>query len=448
MENTEKNVQPIPTGVPAKKEKVTADGEAARYLQLQMHLKKESRGADVLLILLTLGFIYVMAILFWVLPDSDFSAQENRALATAPEVSAENFFSGGLTEQVSDYMADQFPFRDFFVGMKAFSETVQLKGQNNGVIFGSDGYLTARADYPNEDVLKTNLDAAAAFQKSMEEQDIPCTAAFVGRKQDVCDRYLPSVYGSYYSDRIWGILDDIAASDGLSYLNLRDPLRSRAADGEAVYYKTDHHWTTLGAYYAYAQVMESLGGAPLALGAFTVEEASDDFYGTTWSASGVKWADPDTIAYYHYEEDDAFTMAIQDSTMQFKDYAGCTYEERDGKQYAVFDGFYVREFLEEKDQYASFLGGNFGYTHITKKGDEDRQTLLVLKDSFAHSMVPFLAQHYDLILIDLRYYKASMLQFCQENDIDQVLMLYNMETLTEGDYLKVLRAGLDREKGE
>ena len=163
MDNTEKNVQPIPTGVPAKKERITADGEAARYLQLQMHLKKESRGADLLLILLTLGFIYVMAILFWVLPDSDFSAQENRTLATAPKISAENFFSGALTEQVSDYMVDQFPFRDFFVGMKAFSETVQLKGQNNGVIFGSDGYLTARADYPNEDVLKTNLDAAAAL---------------------------------------------------------------------------------------------------------------------------------------------------------------------------------------------------------------------------------------------------------------------------------------------
>ncbi|MCI8610337.1 MAG: hypothetical protein HFE66_00270 [Clostridiales bacterium] len=444
MDHTAKDIQPVPTGVPVKKEKITADSEAARYLHLQMQVKKESRGADVLLILLTLGFIYVMAILFWVLPDSKFSAQENRVLASAPEISAENFFSGKLTEQVSDYMADQFPFRDFFVGMKAFSETVQLKGQNNGVIFGSDGYLTTRVDYPNETILKTNLDAAAKFQQAAEEQDISCTAALVGRKQDVCDEYLPPVYGSYYSDRIWGVLEDITGSNGLAYLNLRDPLRSRAADGEAVYYKTDHHWTSLGAYYAYVQVMESLGGAPLALGAFTAEEVSHDFYGTTWSASGAKWAAPDSIVYYHYEDEDAYTMTIQDNTMQFEDYAGCTYEERDGKQYAIFDSFYVREFLEEKDQYASFLGGNFGYTHITKNGDDDRQTLLVLKDSFAHSMVPFLARHYDLILIDLRYYKASMLQFCLENDIDQVLMLYNMETLTEGDYLKVLQAGLGK----
>lgn len=447
MDDKTKNVQPIPAGVPAKKERITADGEAEKYLQLQMHMKKESRGADILLILLTLGFIYVMAILFWVLPDSDFSAQENRVLATAPEVSAENFFSGKLTEEVSEYMADQFPFRDFFVGMKAFSETVQLKGQNNGVIFGSDGYLTARADYPNEEYLETNLDAAAAFQQAAEERGIRCVAAFAGRKQDVCDTYLPAVYGSYYSDRIWGILDDIAGEDGLSYLNLRDPLRSRAADGEAVYYRTDHHWTSLGAYYAYAQVMESLGSAPLALGAFTVEEASDDFYGTTWSASGAKWVAPDTIEYYHFGDED-FTMEIQDSSGQFEGYEGCTYEERDGVQYAVFDSMYVREFLEEKDQYASFMGGNFGYTRITKNGDEDRETLLVLKDSFAHSMVPFLAQHYDLILIDLRYYRESMIRFCEENDIDQVLMLYNMETLTEGEYLRTLEAGLGSSFGE
>lgn len=447
MGDTTKKVQPVPAGVPAKKEKITADGEAARYLQLQMNLKKESRGADLLLILLTLGFIYVMAVLFWVLPDSDFSAQENRTLAAAPEISAENFFSGSLTEQVSDYMADQFPFRDFFVGVKALSETVQLKGQNNGVIFGSNGYLINRSDYPDEAVLKTNLDAAAKFQQAAEEQEIQCVTAFAGRKQDTCDIYLPTAYGSYYSDRIWNILDDVAEKDGLHYTNLRDPLRRRAENEEAVYYKTDHHWTSLGAYYAYTQVIEALGDTPLPLDAFTAEEASDDFYGTTWSAAGAKWIKPDTITYYH-GENESYTMAIQDNTGQFEGYAGCTYEERDGKKYAIFDSIYVREFLEKKDQYASFLGGNFGYTHITANAGENRETLLVLKDSFAHSMAPFLLQHYDLILVDLRYYKVPMLQFCEENGIGKVLMLYNMETLTEGDYLKVLGAGLSRDKSE
>lgn len=444
MDDTTKKIQPVPDGVPVKKEKITADGEAAKYLQLQMNLKKESRGADLLLILLTLGFIYVMAVLFWVLPDSDFSAQENRTLAAAPEISVKNFFSGALTEQVSDYMADQFPFRDFFVGVKALSETVQLKGQNNGVILGSDGYLITRLDYPDEKVLQTNLRAAARFQQTAQERGIQCVAAFAGRKQDTCDKYLPAAYGSYYSDRIWDILGGIAGEKKLEYINLRDPLRRYASDGEAVYYKTDHHWTSLGAYYAYTQVMEAMGESPLPLDAFTAETASTDFYGTTWSAAGAKWVKPDTVTYYH-GKDERYTMAIEDNTRQFEGYAGCVYEERDGKNYAVFDSIYVREFLEEKDQYASFLGGNFGYTHITANGAEDRETLLVLKDSFAHSMAPYLLQHYDLILVDLRYYKVPMLRFCEENGIDTVLMLYNMETLTEGDYLKILGAGLGKE---
>lgn len=445
MDDTTKKIQPVPDGVPAKKEKITADGEAAKYLQLQMHLKKESRGTDLLLILLTLGFIYVMAVLFWVLPDSDFSPQENRKLAAAPELSAENFFSGNLTEQVSGYMADQFPFRDFFVGMKALSETAQLKGQNNGVILGSDGYLITRMDYPNETVLKTNLNAAARFQQAAQEQGIRSVTAFAGRKQDTCDKYLPAAYGSYYSDRIWDILDGIAGERDFEYINLRDPLRRYASDGEMVYYKTDHHWTSLGAYYAYTQVIEALGDTPLPLDAFKVETASEDFYGTTWSAAGAKWVKPDAITYYH-GRNESYTMEIEDNTRQFEGYTGCTYEVRDGKNYAVFDSIYVREFLKEKDQYASFLGGNFGYTHITANGTGERETLLVLKDSFAHSMAPFLLQHYDLILVDLRYYKVPMLRFCEENGIDKVLMLYNMETLTEGDYLKVLGAGLGKEK--
>ena len=446
--NNQNNVTPIPTGVPPKKQRVTADGEAARYLAIQMENKQRSRGADILLILLTLGFIYVMAILFWVLPDADFSPAENRSLKTAPVVSAETFFSGQLTAEVSDYMADQFPFRGFFVGLKALSETVQFKGENNDVIFGSSGYLIARNDYPNEAFLTSNLEAAARFSAVAQERGIDCVAAFAGRKMDTLDLYLPKLYGSYYGDRIWSRLDTIATENDLPYLDLRQELRTRASAGEPVYYKTDHHWTSLGAYYAYADVMEAFGEAALPLSAFTEEIASEDFYGTTWSSAGVKWAQPDTITYYHGDPDATYRMEIQMPRAEFEErfanHAGCTFEEIDGKGYAVFSDIYVREFLDEKDQYASFIGGNFGYTHITRTDAGERETLLLVKDSFSHSMVQFLCEHYDLILVDLRYYKASMMKLCEEAGVRKVLMLYNMETLTEGNDLSVLKAGLGK----
>lgn len=423
-----------------KKKRVSADDAAAQYLEVQMSLKGESRFSNLLLIILTMGFIFTFAVMFWVIPDKDFSAEENRALATMPELSFENLLSGNLTDEFTDYMADQFPFRNFFVGTKALSETVQLKGQNNDVIIGSDGYLIARNDYPDEDILKDNISSAARFAAACEKEGIEVTASFAGRKMDVCDDKLPQLYGSYYADRIWNILDDMCAEDGLDYINLRDVLREHEAAGESVYYKGDHHWNSYGAYIAYREIMKEFGEEPYPIDEFEKEAASTDFYGTTWSSAGVKWAKPDAIDYYRWDGDESFTMRVIDEGHSLEG-RGCTYENIDGKDYAVFDSYFVRDFLGEKDKYASFIGGNFGYTEITKNG-EDRETLLILKDSFSHSTVQFLARHYNLIMVDLRYYKTSMLRFCKENNIDRVLMLYNMETLTEGSYLKVLNSGL------
>ncbi len=425
-----------------KKKRISADDVAAEYLQLQMSLKDKSRGTNLLLIILTMGFIFTFAVLFWALPDSDFSAEENRSLTGMPEMSFENLLSGNLTDEFTDYMADQFPFRNFFVGTKAASETLQLKGQNNDVFMAADGYLIARNDYPDEDILSKNIKASSRFAAACENEGIQVTAAFAGRKMDVCDDKLSGVYGSYYSDRIWDILDGFAADGGLSYVNLRDVLRDHENSGESVYYKGDHHWNSYGAYIAYSELSKSLGYTPYALSDFTKEVASTEFFGTTWSSAGVKWAEPDEIDYYRWDGDGDFTMKVIDTGHSLEG-RGCTYETLDGKDYAVFDSYFVRDFLSEKDKYASFIGGNFGYTEITKNG-EDRETLLILKDSFSHSTVQFLARHYNLIMIDLRYYQSSMIRFCRENSIDRVLMLYNMETLTEGAYLQVLNSGLGK----
>lgn len=427
-----------------KKKRITADSEAERYLNLQLSLSKKSKVANLICIILAMGFIFGFAVAMWIVPDREFSAEENRSLATFPEFTKESFFSGDFTAEFADYMADQFPLRNLFVGIKAASETVQLKQQNNDTFICRDDYLVARNDYPNETVLNTNISSAAAFAKKAEEKGITCIAAFAGRKQDVCDNMLPTVYGSYYSDRIWGVLDDMAEDGELSYLNLRELLREKSETEDGLYYKSDHHWTTYGAYLAYCEIAKELGVTPYDLEEFEKETVTDEFFGTTWSAAGVKWADGDEINYYRFDGDENFTMKILEKTGIFEGYEGCTYVEEDGEKYAQFDSFYVREFLAEKDKYASFIGGNYGLTKITLNGGKERETLLVVKDSFSHSMVPFLARHYDLVLVDLRYYQKSMLTYCEENGIDKVLMLYNMETLTEGEYLKFLRLGLNK----
>lgn len=427
------------------KKRKDADTEAAEYMDLQMSLSKDSKFSNILLIILTLGFIFAFAILFWVLPDNDFSAEENRSLQTAPAMTFDNLFSGNLTDEFSDYMADQFPFRNFFVGVKAAVEVGQVKLQNNSVILGEDGYLIARNDYPDEKNLSTNITSAGRFIKAAEEKGIGCLAAFAGRKQDVLEQKLPSVYGMEASDRIWDVLDEDCKKAGFEYLNLRNALAALESTDptvyEDIYYKNDHHWNSLGAYYAYALIVSELGETPYALDQFEKEVVSEDFFGTTWSSSGIKWAEPDELWYYRWDGDEDFTMKILEPSRRFEGYEGCEYVEEDGRVYAVFDSYFVREFLSEKDKYASFIGGNFGYTEITKNGEE-RETLLILKDSFSHSTVQFLSRHYNLIMIDLRYYSGSIIRLCEEKGIKNVLFLYNMETLTEGAYLKVLNSGL------
>lgn len=411
----------------------TADDVASEYLELQLSKSRESRFENILVTVLTLGFIFFFAVFFWVLPDKDFSEEENTTLSSFPEFTTEGFLHGGFTADFGTYMADQFPFRNFFIGLKGFSETVQLKGQNNDVIFGSDSYLVARVDYPDSEALKKNLRFAGNFIKIAEKNGIDCTVSFAGRKMDVMDEVIPDLYGTEYSDRIFSHLDTYCKEFGIDYLNLRDTLNDQGA--KPLYYRTDHHWTSLGAYYAYCAIMKDMGITPYALSDFNVEVATEEFCGTTWSTAGVKWAEPDTIEYYRYDGDDQFTMKIESPRYSYK---GCEYVTENGKTYAVFDSVYIREMLEGKDKYASFLGGNNnGYVEIRKEGEE-RETLVLLRDSFADSLAPFLARHFDLILLDLRTSSPDTIGLCKELGADRILFLYNMETLTTTNDLSKL----------
>lgn len=398
------------------------DREAQRLLALQTNGK--GTRVDFSLCVLFVGVIAVLSLLFWFLPDREMSENENRTLAQAPEFSLSSIVSGQFMSEFPEYMSDQFPGRDFFVTLKAVSETVLCRGGNNGVMFAADHTLISRDDHPNTDTLRTNLADYACFAAWCAERGVPATAAIAGRNVDVLDDRLLSVYGSEYSDRLFDTLAEAMQAENLTWLNLRDPLRARAQAGEYVYYRTDHHWTTLGAYYAYAEIADLLELTPFSREDFTPETVSDAFYGTTWSTAGAAWIPPDTMEYYRYADDMGYTVTVVD----------------DGTSFA---GFYDTSYLAKKDQYSSFISGNHGLVTVTKNGEEDRPTLLLLKDSFAHSVVPFLARHYNLVILDLRYYRMTPSALVTEYDVDQVLMLYNVDSLTSSRINALLRAGLE-----
>jgi len=400
---------------------IDADEEQKKYLDIEKKYQKENRALNIALTAVFFAFIYIFALLFWILPDKDVSAEENRALASAPTFSFEALSNGSYTADFATYMADQFPARNFFVGMKALSERALLKGQNNGVIFADNGYLVTRFDKTDNETLSKNIEYISDFAKAASNGGIDVTTAVAGREIDVASSVLPKSYGTDSSDAAWSIIDASFKENGTDYIDLKAPLKECFDAGEYVYYKTDHHWTSLGAYRAYCAISESAGITPESVERFKRETVTDSFFGTTWSSAGAKWVKPDSIEFFRYDGDDDLETDRGDEK---------------------FDGLYKTSYLDEKDKYSAFLGGNAARINITSKNGE-REKMLVVKDSFFHSLAPFFAKEYDLVIIDLRYYTDSVAELCRNESIDKALVLLNVETLGEESGLGKLKMGLE-----
>ena len=400
---------------------IDADEEQKRHLDTEKKYQKQNRALNVTLVASFFAFIYVFALLFWILPDRDVSPEENRALASAPEFTFSSLADGSFTSDFAAYMADQFPARNFFVGLKAAAERTLLKGQNNGVIFAKDGYLVKRFDNVDEGTLNKNIGCISAFAKAAREGGADVTVAVAGRALDVAESVLPASYGTDSSDRMWDAIEKGFDAKNESFVNLKDPLKELFSSGEYVYYKTDHHWTSYGAYNAYSVLASAMDTPASPVSDFTRETASDDFYGTIWSSAGAKWIEPDTIEFFRFDGD---TSLVTDRG-----------DER-------FDGLYKTSFLDEKDKYSVFLGGNAAKIDITKEG-ENRERILVIKDSFFHSVAPFFAKDYDLVVVDPRYYTGSVAELCRDEEITKILILFNAETLGEEAGLGKLMMGIN-----
>ncbi len=388
---------------------INADEEQKKLLELEYGLAEKNKGVDTALISLFFAFIFIFGALFWILPDRETSEEENRSLQNFPSFTWERLIDGTFTEEFGTYMADQFPARNFFVGMKASFESALFKGQNNGVMTASDGYLITRYDSVDEEILKNNIECIDVFKTNAEEKGYTVTVAFAGRTCDTAASKANGIYGSEMSDKTWNTLFEICKEKELSYVDLMNPLRNKVENGEYVYYKTDHHWTTLGALYAYNEIAVKTDLPVYDKEEFDTETATEEFYGTTHSSSGIKWAKPDVIEFFRYDGDCDLVCEIPGADS--------------------FNGLYKREKLDTKDKYAAFIGGNAARVNVYSQ-TEEREKLLIVKDSFAHSMAPFLAREYDLVIIDLRYFSGSLLRLMEEENIEKAVLIYNMDTLS------------------
>lgn len=361
------------------------------------------------------SFVFSVLLLFSlhiIVPDKDFSENENRKLKGFPKFSVESLINGEFRDEFEEYIADQFPLRNVFVGIKSYVEKIIGKKENNDVYIAADDYFIQKMNGYNKDLLNRNVSYINDLAKEYN-----VSVALAPTALTILKDKLPS-FSEYENEEqflkeFYSMLDD-----NILKIDLIDALNKH--NDEYVYYKTDHHWTGLGAYYAYEEIVSKIKEKSIPLNEFREEILSDSFLGTLYSKGNFFYANKDVMKTYHYDK--------MDFTINY------VYEDD------IDNTFYKRDCLLIKDKYSVFFGGNHPAIKITNNVLEDNSKIVIIKDSYANSLVPFLSNHYkEIHMIDLRQFNGDVRAYLDENELKDVLILYNANGLSMDNNIHKLR---------
>lgn len=368
-------------------------------------------------VLLFIGIIVVMQAAFWLLPRRSFSENEKRVLSEAPQIDAAGIADGSVFRSIESYLSDHFPGRELWVGANAYLENAEGRGATEDIVRGTDGWLFTAPVSDDRETLWDNMQAITTFA---EKQSVPVSMMAVPSAGAVVSDKLPALHMPYPDADLLEEARRIAGNT-LHWVDLYTDFCS-AEQPERLYYRTDHHWTSEGAYRAYCLLMEELGQSSVPRDDFTVEQISG-FYGTSYSKSGLWLTEPDTLELWTGSDIQAVT----------------TVYDANRADPVTREGMFFREYLEDADKYPVFLSGNHARVHIETNADSGKR-LLVIKDSYAHALAPFLAEEYSTIdLIDLRYFKQQTISsWLEENPADEILLVYGLSSLAEDKNLQWL----------
>ena len=368
---------------------------------MQQHKRRRKGGLIHYPVLILFSVFFVgMFLLDCVTPDRTVSELENTTLTQRPKVTAQILSSAGLNRFFNDYTQytkDQIPGRDAWISLQSFVETALLqKTQSGGILLGDKGQMFDRAYglvSSEERTLPRNIAAVASLAARCPGKVYVMVAPAAS---SIYPERVPAHAPLLQEESYLGQIQAAVEQAGGVYLPLEDALS--AHKDEYIYYRTDHHWTTQGAYYAYSELCSALGLEPFDRAAHTAVDVPD-FYGTFYSRARTWNAQPDTLTYYDLDN----PLTIYTVTGPGMPTEGQT------------TGLYDLDKLDVYDKYAAFLHGNNGLSRV--EGDGEGR-ILVIKDSYANSFVPFL-----------------------ENGYDQILVLYSFDSFKSDPYL--YRAGIE-----
>ena len=356
------------------------------------------------------GIIFILTLFLFliinvIVPDREKSVQENRMLATKPKFRLSSLISGDYDEKFEAYMDDQFVGRDMWRKLKVTVDRIGGSRLENGVYIGTNGQLLEQIEVADENHLAANIKAIKSFSESQSK--IPVRMMLVPDAANVLNHSLPSLAKPEDQTQMFSMVrKDLG--DSVEWIDVSTELNKHKT--EKIYYKTDHHWTTLGAFYAFQAAAPSLGIEGDLSGKYVSHAVSNSFNGMLASKSGVNLGEKEQIDIYVPTEED--TDLIVD------------YVDEGKRSTSLYDS----SKLKEKDQYTVFLGGNSSLLDIRTVSTSTKR-LLIVKDSFANSFIPFLTPYYrEIVVVDPRYYSGTINDLMDSYRISEVLFLYSGNT--------------------
>ena len=337
----------------------------------------------------------VAALAGLIMPDRYYSEREKRTLTQKPQFTIADFISGRFSDNLESYLTDQDPLRDGWVTMKTYLDLAVGKKESGGVYICKDKYLMDKFISYSKKQLAANAASLADLQEKLAAEGISMQTILVPMAAQVLTDKLPA----YAPVADYAAILQVLTDSGVDTTDVFSVLAAHSS--ENIYYRTDHHWTSLGAYYAYC----AWRGIEPNADEWTQEVLCDNFHCTTWNKVPLP------------------SVPAEEITAWYK-HANRHVAYNDG-QYET-DSIYERQYLSGNDQYAVFLNSNQAQTVISGSGQSGK--LLLIKDSYGNTFSQFPVEDYaEVHVLDLRFFKGNVVEYAKENSITDALVLYGTQ---------------------
>lgn len=350
----------------------------------------------IITVVIGLGIIYGVFLSSILIKDNSVSYIENKILTKFPRLSYQTIISGRFMDQFDSYATDQFPGRVGFINLKNNFEFCIGKREFRNIYTTKTGRLLEHFKL-NQETLFDNIEG---INKLSEKLNLKSSLLLIPTSAELYKDELP-----YYAitDNQEEVFNEVKEKVEINFFSALDSL-AKNKDKE-IFFKTDHHWTQLGAKIVFEDIFKKEVNEELTT-------VSEEFYGSYYSKALLSFIKPDTLNVY--EDIGDYKIHI--------DY------ERE------LDSLYDKTKLETKNKYQYFLSGDPGRALIEGKGEG---SILVLKDSFAHNFIPFMCSEFkEIHIIDPRYYNVNIEEYISEHNIEEIFFIHNISTLNSESIYK------------